>query len=90
MKRFNAKIFGIVQGVGFRWIVVREAAKEFIAGYVRNLPDGNVEVEAQASLESLERFIMALQKGPPIGNVTKLELEWLPPDESLIEFKIRF
>ena len=55
---------GRVQGVGFRWFTERTAARLGLAGWVRNLPDGRVEAEAQGALESLTAFESALRQGP--------------------------
>ncbi len=41
-------ITGMVQGVGYRWFVMRRAKESKLAGWVRNLPDGEVEVEVEA------------------------------------------
>ena len=49
-------ITGIVQGVGFRYFVKRKADLYGIAGWVRNLPDGRVEVFAQGDPEVLNEF----------------------------------
>ena len=90
MKRFRAKIFGIVQGVGFRWFVMREAEKRGIVGYVRNMYDGTVEVDAQGEPEDIEEFIIALRKGPPMGAVSKMEMEWLAPADDSSAFRVAF
>ena len=53
-----------MQGVGFRWFTERIAARLGLAGWVRNLPDGRVEAEAQGGLDSLNAFESALRQGP--------------------------
>ena len=53
-----------MQGVGFRWFTERMAARLGLAGWVRNLPDGRVEAEAQGGLDSLTAFESALRQGP--------------------------
>ena len=60
---------GRVQGVGFRWFVMREAARLDLAGYVRNLPDGTVEVVAQGAVSALASLESALRHGPPAARV---------------------
>lgn len=55
---------GRVQGVGYRWFVQKAATKLGIKGYVRNLPDGTVELEAEGDSESLDALIVELKKGP--------------------------
>jgi acylphosphatase len=55
---------GRVQGVGFRWFV-REAARRLdLAGWVRNLPDGRVEVAADGSDQNIASFRAKLARGP--------------------------
>ena len=60
---------GRVQGVGFRWFVMREAARLDLAGYVRNRPDGTVEVVAQGAVAALASLESALRHGPPAARV---------------------
>lgn len=62
-------VSGRVQGVGFRWFVMREAVRLDLAGYVRNLPDGTVEVVAQGAVSALASLESALRHGPPAARV---------------------
>ncbi len=65
-------VSGQVQGVGFRWFV-RQAARELgLAGRVRNLPDGGVEVEAAGPPEALAALCERLREGPPGSRVAGL------------------
>jgi acylphosphatase len=57
-------IEGRVQGVGFRFFAQRTAARLGLLGWVRNLPDGGVEAEAQGDPDSLTAFESALRRGP--------------------------
>lgn len=54
---------GRVQGVGFRWFVQREAAELGLRGWVRNTPDGHVEVLAAGEPDQLKDLLLALGKG---------------------------
>ncbi|MDE3104658.1 MAG: acylphosphatase [Acidobacteriota bacterium] len=56
-------ITGRVQGVGFRWFVQREAAEIGLRGWVRNTPDGHVEVVAAGDTEDLAELRRALHQG---------------------------
>ena len=66
-------IGGRVQGVGFRYFAHRIAERLGLGGWVRNLPDGRVESEAQGALNSLTAFESALQQGPRGAQVTHFE-----------------
>ena len=73
MKAVRLVLRGRVQGVGFRWFT-RHAARELgVAGRVRNLPDGAVEVHAAADPETLARFVARLREGPPSSRVTSID-----------------
>jgi acylphosphatase len=65
---------GRVQGVGYRWFVQKTATKLGINGYVRNLPDGTVELEAEGDTQNLDAFIAELKKGPPNAHVQNIKL----------------
>ena len=80
---------GRVQGVGFRWFVEREAHILQIAGWVRNNPDGSVEVLASGTREQLAGLRSRLQEGPRaarVDNVDELEAE---PVAGLNSFQVR-
>lgn len=53
---------GQVQGVGFRYTTRRLAAGYTVAGYVRNLPDGSVEVVAEGEPDEIDRFLTAIEQ----------------------------
>ena len=65
-----------MQGVGFRYFVVREARSLALEGWVRNRPDGTVEVEAEGERASLETLLERLGQGPPGARVTEVEPGW--------------
>ena len=62
-------VSGRVQGVGYRFHTRDAAAREGLGGFVRNLPDGRVEVEAQGDEDAMQRFERTLRQGPPAGRV---------------------
>ena len=64
---------GRVQGVGFRWVVWREAERLGLGGFARNLRDGTVEVVSQGPEESLDRLEELLRRGPPGARVDTLD-----------------
>jgi acylphosphatase len=66
-------VSGRVQGVGFRFFTQAAAIREGLHGWVRNLPDGRVEIAAEGEAESLERFEHALRRGPRGARVEQVE-----------------
>lgn len=80
-----AKIYGLVQGVGFRYTTIHLAKDLGVNGFVRNESDGSVYVEASGEKEKIEKFITELAKGPsPSADVNKVTIEY---DNSLPDYK---
>lgn len=73
------RLRGRVQGVGFRWFTRREAQELGVAGKVRNLPDGRVEIEAVAPPGVLAHFKERILEGPAGARVANLEEEPMSP-----------
>ncbi|MBN2214278.1 MAG: acylphosphatase [Bacteroidales bacterium] len=70
----NITIYGIVQGVGFRFSA-RDAARTFaVRGFVRNLPDGSVYLEAEGPESNISQFIEWCWHGPSNSNVNNVEV----------------
>ena len=67
------RVRGVVQGVGFRWFVLREAHRLEVRGWVSNLPDGSVEVVAEGPSGSLAQLLQALASGPGAAQVSGVE-----------------
>jgi acylphosphatase len=72
-------VSGRVQGVGFRYFTLRAAEELGLAGWVRNLADGRVEVHAEGPPAALEHLAERLRRGPPFARVGGVEVEPLPP-----------
>ncbi len=88
--RVRIIVKGRVQGVGYRFFTRRTALELGIKGYVRNLPDGTVEVVAEGSPEALDKFIEKLREGPPLAIVEDMDIEEVAPDEEFDDFEIRY
>lgn len=74
--RCRLRVEGRVQGVGFRAWTAWTARRLGLAGWVRNLPDGAVELEAEGTGESVARMREAVGRGPELARVTRVaELE---------------
>jgi acylphosphatase len=80
---------GRVQGVGFRWFVEREAHILELVGWVRNNPDGSVEVLALGTPEKLAGFRSRLQEGPRAARVDHVEELEAEPTPGLNSFQVR-
>jgi acylphosphatase len=70
---------GRVQGVGYRYFVQREADALGVCGFVRNLPDGSVEVVAEGSEALMTQLEERLRKGPSFARVGSVERAPIAP-----------
>ena len=80
---------GRVQGVGFRWFVEREAHILQITGWVRNNPDGGVEVLAVGTPQQLAGLRARLQEGPRAARVDNVNESEADPVSGLNSFQVR-
>jgi acylphosphatase len=78
VKRLRAIVSGRVQGVGYRASTADEARRLGVRGWVRNRPDGTVEVDAQGDEPVLERLLVYLRQGPRGARVRTVDVDWLP------------
>ncbi len=88
-EQLSCVIRGLVQGVGFRWFVQREANARGITGWVRNNPEGSVELIAQGTRPALESFLGAVRKGPRSAMVKDVLVEWTVPSREYRSYEIR-
>jgi acylphosphatase len=76
MERITAVAKGLVQGVGYRFFVTECAHATGVHGYVKNLPDGTVEMVAESSSASLDDFIrLAYAKNDPVIRVEEIAVK---------------
>ena len=87
--RWAVLVRGRVQGVGFRWFVRELAVRLGVRGWVRNLPGGAVELEAQGETGRLKEFLGELETGHPYARVEACERRDVPSVEGESEFIIR-
>ena len=86
----QAIVYGRVQGVFFRDFVTRWARELGLAGYVRNLPDGAVEVRAEGERQQLEKLVGYLKEGPPAARVNKVVTSWSEYAGNYSGFRVRY
>ncbi len=87
---FLARVSGRVQGVGFRYFTVRAGRRLGLGGQVRNLPDGRVEVYATGPRAELEQLADQLRRGPGLGRVDQMEIDWNVPVRPAPDFTIGY
>lgn len=73
MPAYRYLVTGRVQGVGYRYFVLREAERLGVAGFTRNLPDGSVEVVAEGAEEVLGELESRLRQGPSFARVAGVD-----------------
>ena len=76
MTRVHVVVRGLVQGVGFRYFVMREARGLGLDGTVRNRDDGAVEVEAEGPEPGLRELVQAVRQGPAGARVEDVSERW--------------
>ncbi len=79
-----------MQGVGFRYSAKLAASRLGLVGWVRNLPDGDVEVLAEGPSPAIASFREWLEEGPPGARVDSVEARTLPPSGHYSEFSVEF
>ena len=84
------RVKGLVQGVGFRYFVLRLANSYGLKGVVRNLPDGRVEIEVEGDRGLVESFIQDVKTGHPYADVRDVQIEWLPFEGKFPTFEITY
>jgi acylphosphatase len=83
-------VSGLVQGVGFRWFVEREAKAFELTGQVRNLYSGEVEVKIEGERGLIEELIARLKVGNRVSNVADVKITWTEFENKYKNFQIRF
>lgn len=86
---FHAVVRGRVQGVGFRYFVRREAQELGLTGWVRNCPDGSVELEAEGDAVQLAELEKRLRQGPALSRVDEVTVDHPAGPGGYTEFVVR-
>lgn len=87
--RIHVMVKGRVQGVGFRASTQSEAQKLAVHGWVRNLPNGNVEFVAEGRRESLEKLLAWAKKGSTTAAVNDIQVRWGAFTSEFTEFAVQ-
>lgn len=88
MKVAHVLISGFVQGIGFRQFILRQAQDLRLMGWVRNIPDGDVEAMFSGQKEKIEKMIKLCRKGPFLAEVKEVHVEWKDSTENFETFEI--
>jgi acylphosphatase len=86
----QATVSGRVHGVFFRAFVESRALELNLTGYVRNLPDGTVEVRAEGERQHLEKLVESLGIGPPPARVEKVTTSWSEYTGAFRNFTVKY
>lgn len=82
-------ITGLVQGVSYRANAARTARALGLTGWVRNLPDGRVEIHAEGAEKSLRSLLAWAHQGPAQARIDHVDVQWLPARGDHADFLIR-
>ncbi|MFX1392389.1 MAG: acylphosphatase [Promethearchaeota archaeon] len=90
MKRIIINVYGLVQGVFFRYATRKVARKLDLTGYVKNMPDGSVYIEAEGPEEKLRELLEFSKQGPKHAHVEKVNYEIKDPQNKFKSFDYSF
>ncbi len=88
-ERLEAVVHGRVQGVGFRYFVIRQASRLGLSGWVANEPTGRVRCVAEGPRPVLEALLEALRDGPPGAFVERVDPVWSAATNEFEGFDVR-
>ncbi len=90
MKKIKIKVFGRVQGVFFRYTTRKIARKLGLTGYVKNMPDDTVYIEAEGPKDKLDELLKFSKKGPKDAIVKHVDHEFTEPENKFKGFNHHF
>jgi len=88
--RAEIVVNGLVQGIGFRYFVLRQAQNLGVNGYVRNLYTGEVLTVAEGDRSLVEELIKQLRIGPSHAHVKNCKVEWSESNDEFKTFEVKF
>ncbi|MCK5105895.1 MAG: acylphosphatase [Cyclobacteriaceae bacterium] len=86
---YNITVRGRVQGVGYRAFAYKIAKGMGLNGFVKNRPDGTVQIEVEGNKEVLDKFVILCKNGPGWAFVEKINL-YESPIQEYQDFKIKY
>ncbi len=91
-KKYRVEILasGLVQGVGFRYYILRNAVKLGVAGFTKNLYSGEVLTVAEGERHELEELIKLIKIGPAYADVRNVQLTWGEATGEFKKFEVRY
>jgi acylphosphatase len=90
MRRVHAIVTGRVQGVSFRATTASQARQLGVVGWVRNLSDGSVELEAQGADDRIAALLAWCEHGPPAARVDRVDVRELDATTGESAFAVRY
>ena len=90
MQAVKINVKGEVQGVFFRAYTQKEAQRIGLIGYVKNIPNGSVEIVAQGEKEQTQQLIEWCHQGSPDSDVTAIETSNISVSGKFKSFEIRY
>lgn len=84
------RIYGKVQGVGFRFFATRVARRLGLKGWIENVRDGSVEAAVEGDSSAIDRWIEELREGPRYAEVTRIDQERRDYRGQFGDFDVKF
>ena len=88
MERVRIKVVGLVQGVFFRANTQKTAKALELLGWIRNMPDGSVEIVAEGRKQALDELVSWCRKGPPSSRIDKVSADFKKAENEFTGFRI--
>ncbi len=89
MQRAHIIVHGLVQGVFFRYNTKKEALSLGLKGYVRNTPNGSVEIVAEGSKDKINELINFCKSNPGASDVSKVDVKFEKASNQFKSFEVR-